>query len=198
MSNSNLEFRKIPSLQFLYEVNENGTVIRNVKSKRHLKCFKKSHNSKTEYWCTQVNIKGKIKKVFLHRVVAECWIGERPDGFQVDHIDRNSLNNDYRNLRYVTKSQQMINRDYEKFKHIIMKNLSIRNKGIVNPVSLKDKNGTIKEFPTAKKAAKFLSTVYKNKTEKSFNDKFHLRRKKIFDYDVEYLNAETAYGNHNW
>lgn len=27
----NLEFRKIPSLQFLYEVNENGTVIRNVK-----------------------------------------------------------------------------------------------------------------------------------------------------------------------
>ena len=39
MSTSNLEFRKIPSLKFLYEVNSNGTVIRNVKSKRHLKCF---------------------------------------------------------------------------------------------------------------------------------------------------------------
>ena len=32
--NANLEFRKIPSLLFLYEVNSNGTVIRNVKSKR--------------------------------------------------------------------------------------------------------------------------------------------------------------------
>ena len=32
-NNSNLEFRKIKSLQFLYEINENGTIIRNVKSK---------------------------------------------------------------------------------------------------------------------------------------------------------------------
>ena len=59
----NLEFRKIPSLQFLYEVNSNGTVIRNVKSKRHLKLFKKSHNSNTQYWCTQVNIKKHMKKL---------------------------------------------------------------------------------------------------------------------------------------
>lgn len=73
--NSNLEFRKIPSLQFLYEVNSNGTIIRNVKSKRHLKLFKKSHNSKTEYWCTQVNIKHHVREVFVHCVVAECWHG---------------------------------------------------------------------------------------------------------------------------
>ena len=33
-SNANLEFRKIPSLKYLYEVNENGAVFRNVKSKK--------------------------------------------------------------------------------------------------------------------------------------------------------------------
>ena len=33
ITNSNLEFRKIKSLNFLYEVNENGTILRNVKSK---------------------------------------------------------------------------------------------------------------------------------------------------------------------
>ena len=192
---TNREFRKIPSLQFLYEVNEDGTVIRNVKSKKPLKCFKKSHNSRTEYWCTQVNIKHHIRKVFLHRVVAECWIGPRPDGMQVDHIDRNSLNNHYTNLRYVTKSEQMLNRDYDEFLETCLQNLSVCNKGSINPVRLTGRGETA-EFPTARRAAKYLASVYPWKNEKSFNDKFYHRRSHVFDYDVEYLNAETGHGNH--
>lgn len=194
-SNRELEYRKIPSLEFLYEVNENGTVIRNVKSKRHLKCFKKNHNSNTEYWCTQININKHIRKVFLHRVVAECWLGPRPEGMQVDHIDRNSLNNDYRNLRYVTKSEQMLNRDYAPFIGQCLENLSSQNNGNINPVRL-IRDGVSIDFPTARRAAKFLVIVYPNKKEKSFNDKFYLRRKRIFDYDVKYLSAETGHGNH--
>ena len=190
---ANLEFRKIPSLYFLYEVNGDGTIIRNVKSKKHLKCFKKSHNSKTEYWCTQVNIKHRVRKVFLHRVVAECWLGPRPEGMQVDHIDRNSLNNHYTNLRYVTKSEQMLNRDYSSFEEQALKNLAIKNGGKLNPVILV-RDGKSYEFPTARRAAKFLTTVY-DKNEKCFNDKFYHRRKRIFDYDVIYLNAETRHDN---
>ena len=181
---ANLEFRKIPSLQFLYEVNGDGTVIRNVKSKRHLKLFKKSHNSDTQYWCTQVNIKKHIRKVFVHRVVAECWHGARPEGMQVDHIDRNSLNNDWHNLRYVTKSEQMLNRDYDQFVDKCLANLAIGNGGNINPVTLM-KDGEQLYFPTARRAAKHLSAVY-GKKEKSFNDKFYLRRSHIFDYDVIY------------
>ena len=192
--NANLEFRKIPSLQFLYEVNSNGTVIRNVKSKRHLKLFKKSHNSNTQYWCTQVNIKKRIRKVFVHRVVAECWLGPRTEGMQVDHIDRNSLNNDWHNLRYVTKSEQMLNRDYGCFMDKLLANLAAGNGGHVNPVTLVG-NGKRLYFPTARKAAKYLAAEY-GKPEKSFNDRFHLRRSHIFDYDVIYgmqrLDAATA------
>lgn len=188
--NSNLEFRKIPSLFFLYEVNSNGTIIRNVKSKRHLKIFKKSHNSKTEYWCTQVNIKKKIRKVFLHRVVAECWYGERPDGMQVDHIDRNSLNNDYRNLRYATKSEQMLNRDYDNFIDRLNINLAKGNGGhIAHPVRLISQTGEEFYFETSRKAAKFLSEKY-GKKAKCFSDKFYHRRKHIFDYDVEYCEMQ--------
>lgn len=190
-NNSNLEFRKIPSLQFLYEVNSNGTIIRNVKSKRHLKIFKKSHNSKTEYWCTQVNIKKHIRKVFLHRVVAECWHGERPEGMQVDHIDRNSLNNDYRNLRYVTKSEQMLNRDYDKFIDKACANLAIGNGGILRqPVKLMNKKlGLTLYFQSSRKAAYYLSDIYGIKV-KSFSDKLYLRRKHIFDFDVEYCEMQ--------
>lgn len=197
MENPNLEFRKIPSLQFLYEVNSNGTVIRNVKSKRHLKCFKKKHNSDTEYWCTQVNIKKHIRKVFLHRVVAECWIGPRPEGMQCDHIDRNSLNNDYRNLRYVTKSGQMLNRDYDKFMESLLNNLAGKNGGVVRPIELTGPDGEKHAFPTSRKAAKWLVERYPEKCEKHFNDKFHMRRHKIFDYDVKYLNAETVRSSSN-
>lgn len=189
--NSNLEvnkqeFRKIPSLYFLYEVNSDGTIIRNVKSKRHLKIFKKSHNSNTEYWCTQVNIKKHIRKVFLHRVVAECWYGARPEGMQVDHIDRNSLNNDYRNLRYVTKSEQMLNRNYDAFIDKCYQNLAKSNGGVIIPVKLISAEGEELYFETSRKAARFLSEKYGKKV-KSFSDKLYLRRKHIFDYDVVYL-----------
>ena len=188
----NLEFRKIPSLQFLYEVNSNGTVIRNVKSKRHLKLFKKSHNSNTQYWCTQVNIKKHIRKVFVHRVVAECWLGPRPDGMQCDHIDRNSLNNDYRNLRYVTKSGQMLNRDYDAFMPSLLNNLAGKNGGKVRPIRLTGPDGVPHDFPTSRRAAKWLVGQYPERCEKHFNDKFYMRRSHIFDYDVDYLDAETV------
>lgn len=182
---TNPEFRKIPSLYFLYEVNCDGTIIRNVKSKRHLKQFKKSHNSKTEYWCTQINIKHHVRKVFIHNVVAECWIGKKPEGMQTDHIDRNSLNNHYTNLRYVTKSEQMKNRDYSAFIDQCLKNLSKRNGGKILPVRL-IKDDKYFDFPTARRASKFLATIY-NKPENCFKHKFYYRRKKIFDYDVVYL-----------
>lgn len=173
----NLEFRKIPSLKFLYEVNCDGTKIRNARSKRCLKCNKQNHNSAAEYWYTLANIGGKIHKVYLHKVVAECWLGEKPEGYEVDHIDRNSLNNHWTNLRYVTHSEQMLNHDF------------------INPVRLIRGDETI-DFPTARRAAKYLAQVYPHKKEKSFNDKFYHRRHHIFDYDVVYLrNAETGHSS---
>ena len=117
------KFKKIKSLQFKYEINGDGSILRNVKSKRRISQFKKSHNSKTEYWCVQINHgQNNIKKYFVHNLVAECWLGDKPEGYQTDHIDRNSLNNDYRNLRYVTKSEHMLNRDYETFLPTVLKN----------------------------------------------------------------------------
>ena len=190
---NDLEFRKIPSLKFLYEVNCDGTIFRNARSKRVKKCYKQAHNSKTEYWVTVVKIEGNNRKVFIHNVVAECWLGEKPEGYEVDHIDRNSLNNHWTNLRYVTKSEQMLNRDYSQFMDKLLQNLRRH----VRPVRL-IRDGVSIDFPTSARAAKYLATIYPHKKEKSFNDKFYMRRHHIFDYDVVYLrNAETVDGSHD-
>ena len=55
-----------------------------------------------------VTLKNKTYKV--HRLVAEAWLGKCPKGLEVDHIDRNKLNNSIDNLRYVTKSENCYNR----------------------------------------------------------------------------------------
>ena len=48
----------------------------------------------------------------IHHLVAKCFIGERPDGLVIDHIDQNKLNNNVENLRYVTQQVNSTNHKY--------------------------------------------------------------------------------------
>ena len=54
---------------------------------------------------------GKNKTFYIHRLVARCFLGQPLDFTEVDHIDRNRSNNTATNLRYVTRSQQCMNRE---------------------------------------------------------------------------------------
>lgn len=198
MNNSNLEFRKIPSLKFLYEINENGTIFRNVKSKKQLKIKLDMHHSKCGYYMSMVHnysvSEKKTKRVMIHQAVAECWLGRRPDGYEVDHIDRDTHNNDYRNLRYVTKSQQMRNRNHQVISAQGTKNLEAARELRKKPVLLSDGKGQI-QFSSFSDCARFLSSKYRINFD-SARDRLKKHRDKIFDYDVMYLlNAETKHGS---
>ena len=195
-ANSNLEFRKIKSLNFLYEINENGTIFRNVKSKRQLKIKLDYHHSKAGYYVTFVHTGGrskdsKIIRVMIHKAVAECWLGNCPDGMEVDHIDRNSHNNDYRNLRYVTKSEQMKNRDHTGIAAIGTQNLAKARANRMKPVFVYNDNDSHK-FDSYADCARFFANKYNDDAEK-FRYRLKSKRSHIYDYNIIYLNAETGH-----
>ena len=59
----------------------------------------------------QIQINGvRINKLF-HQLVAQAFLGDRPEGLVIDHIDRNKLNNNVSNLRYITFKENLRNCD---------------------------------------------------------------------------------------
>lgn len=61
----------------------------------------KSKDHKDGYPC----IKRKNKTIYRHQLVAETFIGARPEGMVIDHIDNDKENNCVQNLRYVSPSE---------------------------------------------------------------------------------------------
>lgn len=49
----------------------------------------------------------------LGSLVLDAWIGIDPERKEVDHIDRNSYNNNLSNLRWCNRSEQMLNTKYK-------------------------------------------------------------------------------------
>lgn len=189
---ANLEFRKVPSLDFLYEISEDGRFLRNIKSKKYLKISLDMHHSKTGYYAITVNYKGKNVRRMIHRMVAECWLGPCPEGMQVDHIDRNSHNNHYSNLRYVTHSEQMKNRVLsDRLIAIATENCKEWNRKISVGVTL-SQNGEYINFSSIYAASRYMAELFGCKAE-HIRYKLKKRRSFIYGYDVTYRNAETVH-----
>ena len=196
-TNSNLEFRKIKSLKYLYEINSNGTILRNVKSKKQLKIKLDMHHSDKGYYMSLVHSQsindGKTKRVMIHRLVAECWLGDCPEGYQVDHIDRNPHNNDYRNLRYVTHSEQMKNRDHSGISAKGAENLDIARRARMKPVKVWNDNETL-FFESFSECSRVLSQKC-NVTFEQVRYRLKSHRDFMYGYHIQYLsNAETKHG----
>lgn len=70
------------------------------------------------YARTTIRVEGKQKKVFMHRLITGA-----KQGFDIDHINRNGLDNRKINLRLVTRSQNAMN-------SVSNKNTSSKYKGV--------------------------------------------------------------------
>lgn len=186
MSKSNLEFRKIKSLGFLYEISEDGRIFRNAKSKKQIKITLDTHHSDKGYYTAFVCFKGKVTRCPIHKLVAECWLGDKPEGMQVDHIDRNSRNNHYTNLRYVTHSEQMKNRSLGSrvIEQAKINCLKYTLEQVAVPVTTV-LDGSEVSYRSMTKCAEALAGEYGVKPE-HIRAKLKKRRSHIYDYDIIY------------
>jgi hypothetical protein len=82
---------------------------------------------------------GKYKPYRVHTMVALAFLGPRPDGLQINHIDGDCQNNAASNLEYCTASENM--------KH------AVRLELIVPPVY---RGGPTVEIPRDAKTGKFM------------------------------------------
>lgn len=46
--------------------------------------------------------------MYLHRLIYETFIGDIPQGMQINHKDENKMNNDIENLEVVTPKQNCV------------------------------------------------------------------------------------------
>ena len=93
------EWKKHPSLDLM--VSNMGRII--------------LQNGKTqgEYDTTKNSYKSSTLKNYVHVLIAETFIEESKEGREVDHINGNCNDNRIYNLRYATRSEQVLNRGHK-------------------------------------------------------------------------------------
>lgn len=103
----NEEWKWIKGYEGLYQISNHG----------RLKSFRRDSNG---YICSNVNKNGwyltiilrdssnKCKTYRIHRLVAEYFIGEIPQGYQVHHKDGNKQNNNVDNLEIISPKQHCL------------------------------------------------------------------------------------------
>ena len=109
---SNHIFKPIPLLANQYEINSDGSVVRNATTKEIV-------NNKNSEITVPVQYKNKpeiIRTVRISKLVANAWLGPCPPGYQLTHLDSVIENNDINNLKYIPRP------DIKIIDHTISKN----------------------------------------------------------------------------
>lgn len=98
-------WKPVENFEELYEVSNKGKIrskdrIDRIGRLKRGQLLKEIDNRKG-YKYVNLHKDGEAQRKYIHRLVAEAFIGECPKGFEVDHVDRNRGNNKIENLRYI-------------------------------------------------------------------------------------------------
>lgn len=131
------QFRNSP-----YFVSKEGEVY-NLEKNIHLRKEKSG-----EYYRVTCNYNLKGKHFFVHRMVWECFMGEIPEGKEINHIDSNPKNNSLNNLELVSHIE---NCKKAKHKNIKVYSQNINTKEITHYSSLSEASRNVISYRNADK-----------------------------------------------
>jgi hypothetical protein len=97
------EWRPVGRLEGKYEVSSMGRV--RVAKTGHIKSMLENRR----HYRVTVYLRGR-KTIWVHQLVAEAFVGPRPEGKEVCHRNGNGLDNRPSNLRYGTHQENMLDR----------------------------------------------------------------------------------------
>lgn len=105
-----LEWRDVVGYERFYEVSEDGQVRRKIQrhSKRAGSLLSPNYDRIGYVSYYLVDGYGNRKRAAAHRLVAAAFIGELPEGMEVNHKDLNKQNNRVSNLEYMTHQDNLI------------------------------------------------------------------------------------------
>ena len=101
-------WKDIPNYEGLYQISNLGRVksldclvnTRNNKKRKRKGKTLRQHNNGHGYMFVVLSKNNNVKKIYIHRLVAEAFIPNPNNYPQVNHKDENSLNNDVSNLEW--------------------------------------------------------------------------------------------------
>ena len=87
-----------------YGISASGVVV-SLKNQRTMKHLLRGASTTSDYYYVSLSNNLRVKKYFVHRLLAEYWIPNPDNKPNVNHIDGNKHNNSLSNLEWVTKSE---------------------------------------------------------------------------------------------
>jgi len=101
------DWKDVYGYEGMYQVSRDGLVRSLITNKVLARC-----EYQPRRFCVSLHKDGKGKTARIHRLVASAFIGEIPEGMDVNHINGDSGDNRASNLEIVTHSQNVIHRYY--------------------------------------------------------------------------------------
>lgn len=139
-----VSWKKIKGYESFYEVSDGGEIRSSYRTKKVLK----NNPNGTGYLYVVLCLNGVKKLHYVHRLVLSAFVGSPKKGFQAAHLDGNRSNNKLSNLRWLTPSENNL----QKKLHGTWQggenhgNTYFKNKDVLRIRRLRKKGKTLKEI----------------------------------------------------
>ena len=96
-------FKSVKGFEGDYAISEKGEIF-SLKRNKIMTC----HPNGDGYPSVKLCVNGVASTQQVHTLMALTFLGERPTGYVIDHIDENKLNFHIDNLQYITQSENCL------------------------------------------------------------------------------------------